>query len=234
MKKYLVTALMLFGFFSTANAIEGFKAGLSLQAGVFEVEGASEKFSGAHSSGASPGDVVKKASTEGENAEGLFAVGSIFLEPQLTDKIAIGVDYVPYSLDSETTENVQNQGAKTEFVSGEVTNTVQADFEDLTTVYAKLMLGDAGVYAKVGYVEVDVITNESLGSGGAYNNTSLDGMTYALGYERDLATGAFVRFEASLLEMDGVTLTNQNDTAKSVSVDGIEGYGAKISVGRSF
>jgi len=50
----------------------------------------------------------------------------------------------------------------------------------------------------------------------------------------DLADGMFVRAEAAYMEIDGVTLTNTNDSTKSVSADGIEGYGAAVSVGKSF
>ena len=234
MKKFTLVAIMLLGFLSTAKAIEGFNMGLSLQAGVFEVEGASEKFTGAHSSSASPGDVTKNASAEGENAEGLFANGSIFLEPQINSRLAIGIEYTPYGLESETAENVQNTGPVATGEDAESTNTVQVDFEDLTTIYARLNLGDSGFYAKVGHVSVDVVTNESLSTGGAYDDTSLDGYTVALGLQRTLNTNTFVRFEASMLDMDGATLTNTADATKSVTADGIEGYGAKISIGKSF
>ena len=40
-------------------------------------------------------------------------------------------------------------------------NTVKVTFEDLTTVYALANLND-NVYAKVGYVEVELITDENL------------------------------------------------------------------------
>ena len=49
-----------------------------------------------------------------------------------------------------------------------------------------------------------------------------------------MADGMFVRGEAMYMEIDGTTLTNQNDSTKSVSADAIEGYGATISVGKSF
>ena len=90
------------------------------------------------------------------------------------------------------------------------------------------------MYAKVGHVSVDVITNESLATGGSYGDTDLDGYTLALGYNRDLDTGAFLRFEASYMDLDGATLTNTADSTKSVTADGITGYGARLSVGRSF
>ena len=57
----LIAGLMLLAFTAQAEI----RAGISLSAGVFEVDGASEKFSGSHSSGAGS-TVTKKASTEGD------------------------------------------------------------------------------------------------------------------------------------------------------------------------
>ena len=50
----------------------------------------------------------------------------------------------------------------------------------------------------------------------------------------DMDDGMFVRAEASYMDIDGATLTNANDSNKSVSADGITGYGAAISIGKSF
>ena len=227
MKKLLIASLMLFGYVSSVNA--EVNIGLSFTGGVFDVDGAAEKFTGAHSSSASPGNVVKKASDEGDEAKGLFGIGSIFVEKTLTDRLSVGIDFVPHSMDTETTENTQ----KTSTSSATGTNTVQVDFEDLTTIYATLALRD-NLYAKLGYVSVDVITNESLATGGSYGDTDLDGYTLALGYNKDLNTGAFLRVEASYMDLDGATLTNTADSTKSVTADGITGYGARLSVGKSF
>ena len=41
---------------------------------------------------------VTKLSTEDE-AEALFGIGSIFVEAQINDNAAIGLDYVPHGLD---------------------------------------------------------------------------------------------------------------------------------------
>ena len=110
---------------------------------------------------------------------------------------------------------------------------MQADFTDLTTVYVTIS-GDTGVYVKFGLMSVDVETNESLATGGSYNDTSLDGQMIGIGYARDLDNGAFFRVEGNLMDLDGVTLVNTADSDKSVKVDGISGYGARISVGKSF
>ena len=218
--------IFLAGFMLLAFTAQGeIRAGLSLTAGVFDVDGASEKFSGSHSSGA--GSTVTKKST-GDDAEGLFGIGSIFVEKSF-GKFALGLDYVPHSLESETTENTQTTSTS----SATGLNKVSIDFEDLTTVYGTIALND-NIYAKAGYMEVDVITNDVLATGGSYGNTSLDGFVLGLGYNRDLDTGAFVRVEANYMEFDGATLTNTADSAKSVTADGITGYGAKLSIGKAF
>ena len=137
MKKFLtIAAFMLFAF-SNAQA-ERVKIGVTLKAGVFEVDEASEIFSGNHSSNTTSTTVTKKASDEGDEAVGEFGYGSIFVEAAVNDKFSIGIDYVPTALESETTENVQiNTGATTSNSDDtSSTNKVQVDFDDLTTIYS--------------------------------------------------------------------------------------------------
>jgi len=229
MKKILNFLAVLMMTSNIAMAEMGINLGLSLSAGAFSVDGAKEQFKGAHSSGASVGDVTKNASSDGDEAEGLFAIGSVFVEKTLTDKISIGINYVPHALESETTENTQT----TTTSSATGTNRVQVDFENLATVYAMLGLSD-NVYVKAGYTEVDVKTNEVLATGSSYGDTKLDGYTLALGYNRELSNGAFFRAEGMYMELDGATLVSTADTTKSVTADGITGYGATISIGKSF
>ena len=233
MKKFLIAAIMLLGSISLANA-ERFSLGATVSGGVFSADGASELFSGDHSGNRSTTDVTKSTADEGEDAEAAVMMGSIFFEAALTDQVSLGVNYVPHSMDSETTENIQNMHAvATGEDTSSVRNTVKISFEDLTTIYALANIND-NVYAKVGYVEVELITDENLGTGGAYGNTTLDGYSIALGYSMDMADGMFARFEASYMDLDGATLTNDNDSTKSVKADGISGYGAGISIGKSF
>ena len=234
MKKIIFSIFLMLCFGFNANAERGINAGVTLLYGGFDVTGASEKLAANHSSGAGSATTVN-ANSEGENAEGEFALGSIFVEKTLGDRLAVGVDYVPMAADSETVENKTNvAGSRTAGlgVDGALTNTVQVEFENLTTAYAMLNLGP--VYLKYGVMTVDVNTKENLGTGGAYGNTSLDGTLMALGMNRELNNGAFVRLEGTVMEFDGVELTNQNDSTKSVKVDGIDGYGARISIGKSF
>ena len=229
MKKILIATVVLLGSISLANA-EQFRVGISVMGAGFEADGAQEIFSGNHSSNTTSTKVTKDTSSEKDNAEGAFALGSVFAEFQAIDEISLGVSYVPHSSDSEETENIQNMGTS---FTAQATNKVKVSFEDLVTVYALANLNE-NVYLKAGIMQVDLITEENLASGGAYPDDTLEGYTIGLGYNMDLADGIFVRAEAAYMEIDGVTLTNSNDSTKSVSADGIEGYGAAVSVGKSF
>ena len=231
MKKFLLAVVVLLGSMSLANA-EKFSMGVTVSGGVFEADSASEIFSGNHSSNTTTAQVTKSTSDEGEDAEAAVVMGSIFFEANLTDQVSLGISYVPHSMDSETTENTQNFSTATGNDS-KSRNTVKVSFDDLTTVYALLNASDS-IYAKVGFVQVEVVTDENLATGGAYPNADLDGYTLALGYSMDLADGMFARFEANYMDLDGATVTNSNDSNKSVKVDGISGYGAGISIGKTF
>jgi hypothetical protein len=218
MKKIIITLVSsIFLLFGNANAV-GFNLGLSGAAGVFDVDGATEKNA----------DVTKNTSSEGENAEALYAIGSAFAEVTLTDKIAVGVDYVPHSLESNQVSNEQEVAG-----GSNVTNTAEVHIEDLYTVYASLFLND-NIYVKAGYSQGDVLTIENLGTGGAYPNSTIDGIVVGLGYDRDLPNGMFVRMEANYMDYGSVQVTNSNDATKIITVDGVGGYGARLSIGKSF
>ena len=234
MKKFLIATVVLLSSITLANA-EQFRVGASAMYGGFEVDGASEIFSGSHASNvASSAKVTKKASDEKEDAAGAFGLGSVFAEFAANDQISFGVSYVPHSTDSEEAENIQNfTGADATGRDAKTTNKVKVTFEDLVTVYALANVNE-NVYLKAGVMQVELITKENLATGGAYGDTTLDGYTIALGYNMDLDDGMFVRAEAAYMSIDGVTLTNKNDSTKSVSADGITGYGAAVSVGKSF
>lgn len=224
MKKIIITLVSsIFLLFGNANAV-GFNLGLSGAAGVFDVDGATEKNA----------DATKNTSDESENAEGLYAIGSAFAEVTLTDKIAVGVDYVPHSLESNQVSNEKEVLAGSgKTVGTNVTNTAEVHIEDLYTVYASLFLND-NIYVKAGYSQGDVLTIENLGTGGAYPNTTIDGIVVGLGYDRDLSNGMFVRMEANYMDYGSVQVTNSNDSTKTITVDGVGGYGARLSIGKSF
>ena len=228
-----MATVVLLGSISFANA-EQFRVGVSVFGGKFEADGAKELFSGDHSSNTTTTDVTKDVKDENDTAEGAFALGSVFAEFAATDQLSLGVSYVPHSSSYETAENTQNIVAPASLpTSTKAINTVKVSFEDLVTVYALANINE-NFYIKAGVLQVELITEENLATGGAYDNDTLEGFTVGLGYNMDFADGMFVRAEVAHMEIDGTTLTNKNDTTKSVSADGINGLGAGLSVGKSF
>ena len=168
-----------------------------------------------------------------EDATGVAGYGSIFVEKTLGDRFLIGIDYVPTALESETSETVvaDLKGAA-DGASSNQTNKVQVDFEDLTTFYLGLNVTE-NLYVKAGMVQVDVITNESLGTGSTYGNASLDGAMLGLGYNHSYGNGISTRIEGSYMDFGSASVTSSN-TVNKVTLKDLEGASAKISIGKSF
>ena len=180
------------------NAYAGINVGLSGQVGLFAATGKESHQSATPSAAAGS---YNKEDTE----IGAATFGSVFVEGVLNDRFIIGLDYVPSALETDAVESRRLDKTATEAISN-VENKVQIDFEDLTTVYAGLMVTE-NAYVKAGVVTVDVITNESLGTGGSYGNTSLDGTMLGVGYNKSMDNGMFVRVEGNYLNFDSESLT---------------------------
>ena len=220
MRKLIVTTFLACIYSFTSYA--GVNVGVSGSAGVFLANG-QETHSTATASAAA--GAYKKTG----DAYGEVAFSSVFAEAVLQDRFIVGVDYVMDTLSSATTESRRLDKTTTE-TAANVENKVQVDFKDLTTFYAGLMVTE-NAYIKAGMVSVDVITNETLGTGGSYGDTSLDGTALGIGYNKTLDNGVFVRAEGNYMSFDGTSLTSGDMTVKLKNLDGITG---KLSVGKSF
>ena len=219
--KAILTASLLsvfsFAWVSTSSALELSAAGIGMTTGAWMGKGK---------------EVIGSASGDTTEEDGAFEDGApnIFLEIAASDNVSIGIEYWPDSVDTPENTNTGASGPEGTSVDD---NTVKASFSNHTTLYGQVGL-PFGLYAKAGIIYVDIETKESLATGGAYGDTELDGYTLALGYQRDIQNDAFVRVEANYMELDGASLTNQNDSQKSITADGITVYGARLSIGKSF
>ena len=88
--------------------------------------------------------------------------------------VSVGLDYVPQTL--ETPQNISQEDESNE-------NTVEAHFEDLTTLYAKINVPLGGTYLKLGYTQAEVISVENMSSGNSYGNDTTSGYTVGIGYD---------------------------------------------------
>ena len=218
MKKLLLTFVLSLFCISSASAVS-VNVGVSGQAGIFAAS-ASEK----------TGTTRKGNGSE----HGSAGWGSVFLEGQFNDRIIVGIDYVPTALETDTTETAKSDKGVAATSPTIVSNKIQIDFEDLTTVYVGAMLTDS-LYVKAGAMKVDVITNETLGTGAAYGNTELDGTMFGIGYHVANDNGAFFRFEGNYMTFDGATQRSTGTAAdNTIELKNLDGVSAKISVGKSF
>ena len=218
MKKLLLTFVLSLFCISSASAVS-VNVGVSGQAGIFAAS-ASEK----------TGTTRKGNGSE----HGSAGWGSVFLEGQFNDKIIVGIDYVPAALETDTTETAKSDKGVEATSPTIVSNKIQIDFEDLTTLYVGAMLTDS-LYVKAGAMKVDVITNETLGTGAAYGNTELDGTMFGIGYHVANDNGAFFRFEGNYMTFDGATQRSTGTAAdNTIELKNLDGVSGKISIGKSF
>ena len=226
-KLMIVTLAFMLGSFSIASAELGVNLGVSGQIGAFMAQAQETE-----------------DATDQAKASAITAVGytSVFFEKTLGSRLAIGIDYVPAALSSETSSDSRNDHKAALSANVQVTQKVQVDFEDLTTIYASLNVTE-NFYIKAGSVSVDVITNETLGTGSTYGNVSLDGSMMGAGYNYNTSKGIFIRAEATVMEFDGASLTStaaaaarpgSGDASNVIKLNELDGVSAKISIGKSF
>jgi len=141
----------------------------------------------------------------------------IFGEINIGENMAFGVEFAAEDLETPTNTNAQVDA--TTGAGSVVTNTAQASFSDLTTVYIQArMLG--GLYTKIMYHNVNVVTNESLGTGGTYPDREIEGLGLGMGYQHDFDAlgGLFVRGEVTASAYESVKAVNTTDVSKVITV----------------
>ena len=191
--------------------------GISGSSGVFAATGTENNFNEA-------GTAIDETTKE----HGAFQadMASVFVELGVNDVLSFGVDYVINTL--ETPQNVAREDGGTN------ANLVKAEFEDLTTVYAKLNVPLGGTYLKVGYAQVDVISIENLDSGNSHGNDKSTGIVAGIGYDHELAGGVAIRAELTGMDMSDVTSNNGQTNKTEIKVQDMIGARGTISLVKSF
>ena len=158
---------------------------------------------------------------------------SVFLELNIGDNMTVGAEWAMDDIDTPSNTNAvaDRQGDEDDDF---VTNTAQATFSDKTTVYIQArMLG--GLYTKIMYHNVNVISNETLGTGGSYGDATVEGLGLGIGYQYDLEDlGVFVRAEVTASGYEDVKAVNADDVTKVIMIDNMYGAEGSIRVGKTF
>ena len=256
MKKFLTALFVSVFSFASANA-ELISVGVSGNIGMLSADGTETI------TGTSQRDVVWGENSAGNRASGTSSTSnnkgsedlmigylSVFSEVHIFDSgIRVGASYVPYAMDSQTTENVRNDGcsggAEIESTTCTTsTNKVDVTLEELVSVYLAFHKDVdsrfiSSAFIKAGMMQAKLNTNEVLASGSSYGNTDLKGEFFGLGLEKKIADqGVFVRIEGHVTTFNNITLTNKNTDAhentNTIEVKGLDGATALLSIGKSF
>jgi len=163
--------------------------------------------------------------------------GSIFAEYNFgaSEQFTLGVDYIPGTADvnrkdlSRTDAEDANGGND----SDDGTRTANAEISDHYTVYGEWVMG-AGVYAKVGFTQVDIETNDtstSASTTGNYPDVELDAWTYGLGMKSMVGDNMFMKIEGTYTDYDTFSATSTTSNTVSADLDAIK---ATLALGYKF
>ena len=121
--------------------------------------------------------------------------------------LKLGIAVIPIAAEVGSSSVTRTDKLK----SGDVTGTQKAaaDFSMHTTIYAILPLNDNGLYGKIGGGTVDVESTESLVTGAAYGDETVNFATIGVGLEKDLDNGGFIRFEGTYSDYENVELKSK-------------------------
>ena len=159
---------------------------------------------------------------------------SFFLELNVGDNMTVGAEFAMDDIETPQNTNIQFDKDAASGTGSSVTNTAQAEFSDKTTVYIQArMLG--GLYSKIMYHNVNVISKESLGTDGAYGDATVEGLGLGMGYQHDLDDlGIFIRAEITASAYEDVKAVNTNDVSKVIRVKDMYGAEGSIRIGKTF
>ncbi len=217
MKKIIATIVALvFSTSAYAVTISDVSVGASINHGLYGGNGKEENYT--HTG-------TLETTTKKDGAAFVDTYATIFLELALNENISLGVSYAPDSIDTpQNVNSAEGGGDNTTEIK------VEAQFEDLTTVYL-LAKSEIGVFAKAGYSQMDINVNSE--NAGTYKDTDTDGLEFAIGYEHDMG-GVGIRAELAYHSFDDVKADNGQTDKNEITVSNMEGATARISLVKSF
>jgi len=165
---------------------------------------------------------------------------SQFVELGIGRWISVGFEHVPDSI--STPQNINSNRGTEGNITRSDTAQVSVDFNDMNTTYLKLNT-PMGIYLKWGNVSTDLDIKETMASGHTYKNTSVDGTSTGVGYQKVLGERGFgFRLEGNYVELDNVTVNNgvtkTSGTGiknfKEIKAKNLEGLTAKVALTYTF
>jgi hypothetical protein len=186
--------------------------------------------------------------TTNEEAVLATSFASVFAEVSSDNLmgLGLGVSYAPEVVDLEKeTRVIQNCADHlqtcTAYGTGDTgTQTVDGKINDLISVYLTLPVGDSGAYIKAGYMQAQLITEESLVTGSKYEDVDMTGTQIGGGYEGTLGDMAFWRAEGTYQMWEDISASGSeanngtSDTTKNKIAAELGSVTGSLSIGMKF
>jgi hypothetical protein len=215
MKKILI-GLVTSLFLSSAALAGQFGVGVTGSIAAISGQGTESDQDGATDLGA------EGASLRTASAAETAIIPSVFAEYSFDNGFVLGYDYVigaanvnqsaltRTDVTVDANEAAQDDGART----------AQAEIENVMSVYAEVPI-HAGLYGKLGYVQMDVNTLETtaIAAGGTYANTSVDGTIYGAGYKNSFGSNGFYKIEGTHTTFDSIAINSSTDNKITADLD---------------
>lgn len=158
-------------------------------------------------------------------------VGSIFVESEMDNGWTLGIEYIPVGAEfvssSKTQTNITSAASATE----SKTQKVEGELDNHTTLYIDTPTY-MGVYLSAGVMSIHVSSNESIGTGSTYGDTTIFGTKLGIGYKADVTDSMYIKIEAAYSDYETIELSATN-TNNKVTGD-LDATSGKLSIGYRF
>ena len=195
--------------------------------------GASVGFAQIEADGSETLKTTSVVTTHSEQANAI--IPSLFAEIGIWKGFGVGIDNISGSADlAGGKRNRVDVGTHSDAVVT-TTNTADAEVDGIKTNYFVKTFNN-GLILKYGSSEADVITKETLATGTAYGNKTVDGTHYGIGYERlNDDNGLFFRTVYEHTDFDEIKLTGSvTETTANVIKANVDVTMLRLSVGKKF
>ena len=172
---------------------------------------------------------IREASAN-ENA----IVPSVFAEYSFDNGFTLGYDYTVGSANVNSKKLKRTDDSTESNQDGD--RAAQAEIENVMALYAEVPFGGAGLYAKAGYVQMDVVTKDTFSGtlNGTYGDASIDGIMYGLGFRNSFGSNGFYKIEGTFTDMDSMTFNSSTtDKGNKITAD-LDVTKATFAVGYNF
>ena len=122
--------------------------------------------------------------------------------------------------------------------ASQISQHVEAALKNHTTVYLETPGlgggGSGGLYLTGGLTTVDLLTEETLGTGSAYPDVAVDGYTIGIGIKTGTDSGMLAKIVAEYTDYESIQLKSTGSDTSSTIDATLDTMSIKVSVGYSF